>query len=252
MDHERSFDPRLAVQLGLDVTRGAFFHEIPETFEASVTLALKIAKAVREGKAIKEDAPIVIVFDSLAAMVPKSKMAKEIDEQGMNDSLALAKATSAVFPALAIYAEKFNILFLVLNQMRLKPGVVYGPPETTPGGEAPRYYASVRIQLGAKKLIDGTGDEKEMVGQEITANCIKNKVSRPFKKVKWEFKFREDGSGYFDVTSSTIGYLVDSGILPMSGARITWTDGKSYYKKALIAKIDDEKLEADLVALLPK
>jgi protein RecA len=252
MDHERSFDPVLAQQLGLDTSRGKFFHEVPKTFEESITLALKTCKAARDAKVIEPNAPIVVVFDSLAAMVPKSKMAKEIDEQGMNDSLALAKATSSVFPALAIFAEELNILVLVLNQMRLKPGVVYGPPETTPGGEAPRYYASVRIQLGAKRIVEGTGDEKNMVGQEITAKCIKNKVSRPFQSAKWEFRFREDGTGYFDVTGSTVAYLIDRGILASSGARVTWTDGKSYFRKQLIAKIDDEGLKAELMALLPK
>ena len=251
MDHERSFDTRLGRQLGLNTDRGPFFHELPDTFEASMTYAIKTAKRAREEKIIPATAPIVIVFDSLAAMVPKSKFAKEIDEQGMNDSLALAKATSAVFPALALYAEKFQMLVLVLNQMRLKPGVVYGPPETTPGGEAPRYYASVRIQLGAKKLMEGEGDAKEMIGQEITAKCIKNKVSRPFQVAKWGFKFREDGSGYFDVEGSMLDYLIDEKLIPAAGARVTWTDGKSYYRKALTQKIASEGLLPELLAMLP-
>jgi recombination protein RecA len=252
MDHERSFEPVLAEQLGLNLERGSFFHEVPETFEASVTLALKICKAARERKVIEPNAPIALVFDSLAAMVPQSKMAKEIDEQGMNDSLALAKATSSVFPALAVFAEKFNILVLVLNQMRLKPGIAYGDPTTTPGGEAPRYYASIRLQLGAKKIMDGDGSDKEMVGQEITAKCIKNKVSRPFKTAKWEFRFRQDGTGYFDVIGSTLAYLIERELLASSGARVTWIDGKSYYKKQLVSKIEEEGLEAELMALLPK
>ncbi|MCL2874693.1 MAG: hypothetical protein FWF12_00060 [Betaproteobacteria bacterium] len=253
MDHERSFEPVLATQLGLDTTRGRFFHEVPETFESSITQALKTCKAAREQKVIADDAPIVVVFDSLAAMVPKSKMAKEIDEQGMNDSLALAKATSSVFPALAVFAEKLNVLVLVLNQMRLKPGVVYGDPTTTPGGEAPRYYASIRIQLGAKRIVEGTGDDKKMLGQEITANCIKNKVSRPFMRAKWEFRFREDGTGYFDVVSSLLDFLVDRGVIASSGPRVTWTDGKSYFKKQLVAKIEEETDGYEqLKALLPK
>jgi len=249
-DHERSFEPVLAERLGLDTRRGPFFHDFPDTFEASVTKSLRIARGAREKKIIPPEAPIVIVYDSLAAMVPKSKMGKEIDEQGMNDSLALAKATSAVFPALAIFAEKLNVLVLVLNQMRLKPGVVYGDPTTTPGGEAPRYYASVRIQLGAKRLVDGTGDDKEMVGQEVTAKCIKNKVYRPFQKAEWDFRFREDGTGYFDVVGGTLTYLTKAGKLAASGPRVTWTDGKSYFKKQLISKIEEEGLHDELTALL--
>lgn len=252
MDHERSFDPVLGRQLGLNTDRGPFFHELPETFEESVTYAVRMAKRAREEEIIAATAPIVIVFDSLAAMVPKSKFAKEIDEQGMNDSLALAKATSAVFPVLALYAEKYQILILVLNQMRLKPGVVYGPPETTPGGEAPRYYASVRIQLGAKRLTEGEGDDKEMVGQEINAKIIKNKVSRPFQTAKWGFRFRPDGSGYFDVVGSTLDFLIAEKLIPSAGARVTWIDGKSYFRKALVAHIVENSLQAELTKLLPK
>lgn len=250
LDHERSFERGLAEQLGLDLSPEKFVFKTPRTFEESVTYAINLAKTIREGKHIPDKAPIVVVFDSLAAMVPKSKMEKEITEQGMNDSLALAKATSAVFPVLAQYAEEFQILVLVLNQMRLKPGVVYGPPETTPGGEAPRYYASVRIQLGATRITEGKGSEREMLGQEISARCIKNKVAPPFKNTKWIFKYDENGNGFFDVTTSMIEHLVEKEKLVSSGPRITWTDGKSYFKKALVEKINAESLHAELKALL--
>lgn len=251
LDHERSFDKGLGQKLGLSLEKHHWIFKTPETFEQSVMYAINGAKAIREKNLIDKDAPIVCVFDSLAAMVPQSKMAKEVDAQGMNDSLALAKATSSVFPTLAVYAEKYQMLPLVLNQTRQKPGVIYGDPTTTPGGEAPKYYASVRIQLGAKKIVDGSGDDKQMLGQEIGAKCIKNKVSRPFQTAKWEFRFRPDGSGYFDVTTSLIAHLIDLGVLVSSGARVTWTDGKSYYKKALSEKIDTEGKQAELLALLP-
>ncbi|MBE0438108.1 MAG: recombinase RecA [Methylomicrobium sp.] len=123
-DHERSFDNKIANRIGLLTDEDApWIFKTPETFESSVTETIKIAKAVREGKLIDPEAPIVVVYDSLASMVPKSKMAKEVDEQGMNDSLALAKACSAVFPVLAQFAQKYNMLILLLNQTRQKPGV---------------------------------------------------------------------------------------------------------------------------------
>ena len=249
MDHERSFDKRLAEQLGLDAD-GNFLYERPDTYEQSLTYVVNTIREVRESKAIPDEAPIVVVLDSLAAMVPQSKMEKDISAQGMNDSLALAKATSATFPAMAVHCEKFNMLLLVLNQMRLKPGVVYGPPETTPGGEAPRYYASVRIQLGAQKQTEGEGKDKQMIGQDITAICIKNKVSRPFQKAIWEFRFREDGSGFFDVTTSLIRYGIKEEILAYSKPRVTWTDGKQYFVKALAEKIDKEGLQEELRKLV--
>lgn len=251
LDHERSFDKKLGQQLGLSVERHHWIFKTPETFEQSVKYAIDAAKLFREKELIAKDAPIVCVFDSLAAMVPMSKMAKDVDGMGMNDSLALAKATSTVFPALAVFAEKYQMLPLFLNQTRQKPNVVYGDPTTTPGGEAPKYYSSVRIRLGAKKIVVGEGDAKQMTGQEIHAECVKNKTSRPFQKANWEFRFRPDGTGYFDVTTSMIAHLIDIGRLVASGARVTWTDGKSYYKKALSEKIDTEGKQLELLGLLP-
>lgn len=250
-DHERSFDAGIAQRLGLDTDPNKWVFKTPKTFEESVMLALKVGRTVRDGKFISKDAPIVVVFDSLAAMIPKSKQAKDVDEQGMNDSLALAKATSSVFPTLAQIAEEYGMLILVLNQMRLKPGVMYGDPTTTPGGEAPRFYASVRIQLGAKRLTEGSGEDKEMTGQEVVARCIKNKVSRPFLTAKWFFRFREDGTGYVDVTESLLDFLIDEKLIESSGPRVKWTDGKMYFKKALLEKIETESLQAELHAMLP-
>ena len=250
MDHERSFDYMQGESLGLR-TDGQWVFKTPDTFENSVTTVIKLAKAVRESKAIPEDAPIVVVFDSLASMVPQSKFAKEVDEQGMNDSLALAKACSSVFPTLALYAEKFQMLILVLNQEREKPGVVYGDPTTTPGGKAPKFYSSVRIQLGRKKIIEGSGKTKEFVGQEIGCKVIKNKVAKPFQEATWRFMFDEDGRGYFDVVGSLIDYLTMSGKLNTAGAWIEWTDGKKHHKKPLIDMINAEGKLPELEALLP-
>jgi len=249
-DHERSFDSVIANKYGLLTDDGdPWIFKTPETFEESVTNTIKITREIREGKLIEPDAPIVVVFDSLASMVPKSKMAKDVDEQGMNDSLALAKACSAVFPVFTQYVQKYNILCLILNQIRMKPGVMYGDPTTTPGGEAPKFYASVRIQL-ARKQIKGT-TSGEVLGQEITANCIKNKVSAPFQKAYWRFMFAPDGTGYLDATGSLIDHLIDIGKLPQSGSRIEW-DGKKLLRSQLIEKVESEGLRDSLVALLPK
>ena len=250
-DHERSFQAIHAEGLGLDLDKSRFIFRKPETFEQSITMALKMAKTIRDGKMIADDAPLVAVFDSLASMVPKSKIDKDSDGYSMHDNLALAAATSAVFPALSQLAEKYQMLMLFLNQTRTKPGVMFGDPTTTPGGKSPKFYASVRIQLGRAKLSEkiAGSDKKKFVGQEITANVIKNKISRPFETAKWQFRFREDGSGYFDVVGSTIDYLCEEKILK-KGTRITWTNGKTYYRSELINKIINEGVEPELFALL--
>lgn len=240
MDHERSFMKDIAEFNGLDVSRSKFSLQYPDSFEESVTKAIKFSKFVRENKIIDEKSPIVIVFDSLASMVPQSKLAKEVDEQGMNDSLALAKACSAVMPTLSLYAEKYEVCVIFLNQTREKPGVVYGDPTTTPGGKAPKFYASVRIQLG-RSMIKKDG---EVLGQDVSCNVIKNKVSRPFQKCQWQFMFNEDGTGSFDSIGGTIDHLCSLGILKKGGAFIEW-DGKKYNRGPLIKLIKEQPVLQD-------
>lgn len=249
-DHEHSFDMEHAKTLGLDLTPGKFIYKTPDTFEQSITMAIKVANHVREKKLIPDEAPIVMTFDSLASMVPKSKFDKDTDEYNMNDNTALARATSAVFPSLVKWAEKTNTCMIFTNQMRQKIGVMFGDNTVTPGGDSPKFYASVRIRLNRKKIMEQVAGEKKFVGQEIHADCIKNKVANPFQTADWQFRFREDGSGYFDVATSMIEYLEKLGKLDKSGNFYVW-DGKKYPKKTLAKKIYDEGLLEELKALLP-
>ncbi len=250
-DHERSFDVGLARDNGLDTTAPAkgvvpnWIFKTPTTFEESVATAIRVGEIVRKSGQIADDAPLVWVFDSLASMVPQSKMEKEVTAFNMNDNTALARATSATFPALMQWCERNNMLALFLNQARTKIGVMYGDPTTTPGGNAPEFYASVRIKLGREMLLD---KEKNKIGQRIGAECIKNKIHRPFMKVKWDFLFQPDGSGRFDVVGSMIVYLCDIGVLGKAGAYVVLPDGSKSYRSELAKRMT----EAELIALLPK
>ncbi len=252
MDHEHSFDMEHGASLGLDLDANKFVYKTPDTFEESITMAIKVAEMVRSKGLIPEDAPMIAVFDSLASMVPKSKFDKSTDDYNMNDNTALARATSAVFPALAKFAEKNNMLFLFLNQMRQKIGIMFGDNTTTPGGDSPKFYASVRIQLNRKQIKEERpGEGKVFIGQEINAHCVKNKVSRPFGKASWRFMFRDDGSGFFDVAMSMIEYLDKLGRLEKSGNYIMW-EGKKLYPKQLAKKLNEEGTTELLFDYLPK
>lgn len=237
-DHERSFAVQLAKQLGLNDTRGWIYKQ-PKTWEESNTLMAKAAKAIRDNKIIPADAPILFVFDSIAAALPKSVADKGMDEYTMNDTTALARVTSTTLKTMAAFAEEYNFTVLYLNQIRTKPGVVYGDPTTTPGGQAMEFYASVRIALGRKKLFEEIGGEKVFVGQEITMKATKNKVARPFQECKLRMMYNADGVAYFDVTGSLLDYAIDAKKVAASGARVTWVDGKSYYRKQLIKHINE-------------
>lgn len=241
MDHERSYMPHLAEQAGLDIEpkNGRFVHATPRTFEESLDNVIKYGQHIREHELIEETAPILVVFDSLAAMVPKSKFGKQNEEMGMHDALALAKACSTSFPVLQSWASDLNMCILVLNQTRTDPGVMFGDNKKTPGGDAKNFYYSVRIGLNRSMIKDS---KKNVIGQTIKAKVIKNKVSAPFKECMWQFSFREDGTGFLDSLQSSIDYLIEKEVLKTSGAYVDY-NGKKIFKSQLAEKIREQGKE---------
>lgn len=159
-DHERSFDPDFAETLGMSVDPTIFKHLKPETFEDSVDMMWRSAKMIRD-KGFPMEIPCIWVFDSVAAMIPKSKLydekgnLREVGSYKMNDALALAKACSQSYPTLKMFAEDCNFHVLLLNQIRQKPGVMYGDPTCLHG--------STKVPF-----VDGTSASmKEIVEKQI-------------------------------------------------------------------------------------
>lgn len=254
-DHERSFSTVLAPKLGLDVTPGRFIFKKPRTFESSISMCVLAATVIREKKLISPEAPICWVFDSLASMVPQTALfdqkgkEKTAEERSMHDNTALARATSAAFPAFAQHVEELDICAIFLNQIRTKIGVMYGDPRTTPGGDAPKFYASQRIMLGASQIKKGT----DIIGSEVTGSFIKNKVARPYVKADWRFMFQPDGTGKFDAERSLVDFLEANELIEASSRKgfVMW-EGKQYGKEELARKIEAEGKFDELVKLLPK
>jgi len=255
MDHERSFSITLAPKLGLDITPGRFVYKKPKTFEESIAIYTLAVTTIREKKLIAKDAPIVWVFDSLAAMVPQSVLfdskgkARGAEDRNMNDNTALARATSAHFPAIAMIAEQYNVLVIFLNQIRTKIGVMFGDPRKTTGGDSPAFYFSQRIWLGASQIKKGT----EVIGMEVTGKFVKNKVARPFQEAKWRFMFQPDGTGRFDAERSLVDFLEQEGCLDKGKPGTVVWDGKQIHKETLARQIEAEGPAgfAKLKALLP-
>jgi RecA/RadA recombinase len=254
-DHERSFSFELGEKLGLDVKAGRFIYKKPRTFEGSLQTCVVAATLIREKKLIAKTAPIAWVFDSLASMVPQSALMdmktgkdKSFEDRSMNDNTALARATSAHFPAFAQHCEELGICAVFLNQLRTNIGVMYGDNRKTTGGNAPEFYFSQRLWLSAKDIKKGT----DIIGQEVTGVFKKNKVARPKVAATWRFMFQDDGTGRFDVERSTIDFLEKQGIL--KGTRpgfVTW-EGAQIGKDALARKIETEGGFDKLLAMLPK
>lgn len=250
IDWERSFDVDMAQAMGLNTERPYWFYFKARTWEEGNTQAIKVAKMIRESGFISEDAPILVVLDSIASAVPRSKLEKELDEMTMHDTTALARAVASSMPTMALLIEETNSSFVYLNQLRLKPGVVFGDPRTTPGGKSMEFYASWRLALGRHKITEGSGKDKEFAGQDVMIEVVKTKMTRPFTKTKLRLGFDDvTNAADFDMVYSMLETAKEKGLLESSGAFTTWVDGKKYNLKPLAEKIEAEGLQDQLKAL---
>lgn len=250
IDWERSFDINLAKGFGLNDERPYWIYAKPKTWEEGNIIAARACKIIRDSKAIAQDAPILVVFDSVASAIPQSMSAKDIDEYTMNDTTALARVASTTLKSMAQHAETFNSTLLYLNQIRTKPGVVYGDPTGTTGGTAMEFYSTVRMQLARKKLTQGTNGSKDFVGQTITIKCQKSKLTKPFQETTLDMVYDELGVARFDALGSLLQHCIDTGLIKLAGARIQWGD-KTYFRKDVIAMIEQQGGIDALKKLLP-
>lgn len=253
IDWERTFNIELAkAGYKLKDERPYWMYHRAETWEKGNTRAAKYCQFLRENKLIAPEAPIVMGFDSIASAIPESMAGKAFDEYSMNDTTALARVTSTTLKSMAMFAERFNAIFIYLNQMRLKPGVVYGDPRTTPGGKAMEFYATGRLALGREKVMQQVAGEKEFVGQKINIQVVKTKLTKPFKETSMRMSFDEDGIAYFDKEFSMVESLMEAKKISVPRQGYVEWDGKQRSKKEFAEIIRSDNLMPTLTALLDK
>ena len=197
IDVEHALDPVYAKALGVDID--SLLVSQPDTGEQ----ALEIMEAL-----IRSGALDVIVLDSVAAMVTKAEIDGEMGEahvglQARLMSQALRKLTSVV--------SRSNCVAVFINQIRDKIGVMYGNPETTPGGRALKFYSSVRIEVRRGEPIK---NGSEIIGNKTKCKIVKNKVAPPFKEVVFDILYGEGVSRIGEI----IDYAVEADIIEKSGA----------------------------------
>ncbi len=199
IDAEHALDPFHAEALGVDITKETGMMIIQpnngeEAYDAMVSLILSGQVGI-------------IVGDSLPSFIPK----KVIDGSAEDNHIGLqARLNSQMLPVIAKHASDHDCLVIMINQIREKVGVMYGNPETTPGGRALKFYSSVRMEVRRKEIKKGD----VFLGQQMIVSIKKNKVSRPFTKAEFDY-YWDTG---IDIVKDIMNVAMDMDIIKRAGA----------------------------------
>ena len=235
IDAEHAFDRFYAQKLGVDVNN--LWISQPDNGEQALEIADQL---------IRSSAVDIIVIDSVAALTPKAEIEGDMGDnkvglQARLMSQALRKLTSNI--------SKTNTTCIFINQLREKIGVMFGNPETTTGGNALKFYSSVRLDI---RKVTTLKDGDQMIGNQVRVKVVKNKVAPPFRKAEFDIMFGEGISKSGEIVDLGVQY----GIIKKSGSWFSYEDQRLAQGRDATKKLMEdnpelaEELEAKIMAKL--
>ncbi|MBN1281708.1 MAG: recombinase RecA [Alphaproteobacteria bacterium] len=191
IDAENALDPSYAKKLGVDVSN--LIISQPSSGEEGLEIANTL---------ISSGAVDVVVVDSVAALIPKAELEGNFDDHFMGTT---ARLMSQALKKLSGSVSRSNTLLIFINQIRMKIGVMFGSPETTSGGNALKFYASVRLDI---RRVGAIKDKENVVGNETRVKVVKNKVAPPFRTVDFKIMYGEGISRISEILDMGVKYNI--------------------------------------------